>query len=640
MKTMQKFLNILSKKTTLKRRMFFLISDILLLIIAMYSSFWLRFNGAIPEQYIASLPYFMLLALILKLSFLVFYNLYDIYWRFVGIEELIKVIKALSLGSLVLVMALYLLRVNAPFKDSPFPRSILLVDYMFSLILIGSLRVFKRIALEGLRSGFKLKKLAVKILVVGAGNAGEQIIREMIRNNSFYYPIGFVDDDPAKKGVKIHGVKVLGNRRDIPAIIKNYEIDDVLIALPSASSKDIREIVQIAREAQRVEKIKILPSTTDLIDGKVTLSDIHEIKLADLLGRSAVNVDFDAIKDFIQDKRVLVTGAGGSIGSELAISILQFYPESLIILDIDETEIFYLVKKLGRLKGRIIPVIGDIKDDTRVEAVFNEFSPQIVLHAAAYKHVPILEFYPEEALKTNLTGTKVLAEMSLKYNVEKFIFISTDKAINPTSIMGASKRAGEELLRVFNQKDKTRFISVRFGNVLGSRGSVVSLFKEQIKRGGPVTVTHPEMKRYFMITSEAVLLVLEAAAVGQGGEVFVLDMGEQIKIVDLAREMITLSAFQHDRDIPIVFTRMRPGEKLYEEILGAEEGSEPTEYEKLFRVRNSNKIDSKLVMAKIDRLIEMSSQCGRREEIIKLLREIVPTYRPSEREWDIVNSEW
>ncbi|MBA7685817.1 UDP-N-acetyl-alpha-D-glucosamine C6 dehydratase [subsurface metagenome] len=517
-----------------------------------------------------------------------------------------------------------------PFKASPFPRSILLVDYIFSLVLIGSLRISKRALLEGLKSTLKMKKEKVKILIVGAGSAGEQIIREMIRNkNSNYFPVGFVDDDSAKQGIKIHGIKVLGKREEIQQIIKNNEIDEVLIALPSAHSKDIKEIVQIIRETKIIDKIKILPSAIDLIDGKVTLSDIHEIELGDLLGRAPVKIDFKAIKDSIQDKKVLVTGAGGSIGSELAKSILQFNPKALIVFDIDETDIFHLVNNLQFSKRNIIPVIGDIKDETKMASVFENFSPQIVIHSAAYKHVPILELYPEEAVKTNLHGTKILAELSLKYKVEKFVFISTDKAINPSSVMGATKRVGEELLKILNQKYKTRFISVRFGNVLGSRGSVIPLFKEQIKKGGPVNVTHPEMKRYFMSTSEAVLLVLEASAVGKGGEVFVLDMGEPIKILDLAKEMIRLSGYEPDVDIPINFTRIRQGEKLFEEILSAEEGVESTDYEKILKARSSNERSFEDLMKKINLLIKMCYENNKEDEIIKLLKEIVPTYKPS-----------
>jgi len=625
----QNSLNKAFKKSVFKRRAFFFISDVLLISLSMYISFWLRFNGAIPDQFKKSLPYFILLALGIKLFFLILYNLYDISWRFVSLEESMKVFKALSLSTLTLGMSLYFLRLSVPFKV--FPRSILLIDYVFSLILIGSLRISKRMVLEGIKSTLKSKKEKVKVLIIGAGSAGEQIIREMIRNKkSGYLPIGFVDDDPAKQGIKIHGIKVLGKREDIPDIIKNNNIDEVLIALPSAHSRDIREIVKIIKESKSMETIKILPSTTDLIDGRVSLSDIHKVELEDLLGRVPVKIDLAAIKDFIHNKNVLITGAGGSIGSELAKAIILFDPKNLVILDIDETELFYLVNKIKYSKANVIPVIGDIKNETKMEAVYKKYSPQIVFHSAAYKHVPILEFFPDEAVKTNIYGTKVLAELSLKYDVEKFIFISTDKAINPTSVMGATKRCGEEMIKILNQKNTTKFISVRFGNVLGSRGSVIPLFKEQIRRGGPVTVTHPEMKRYFMSNSEAVLLVLEASAIGEGGEVFVLDMGEPIKIVDLAEEMIRLSGYEPDVDIPIVFSQMRAGEKLFEEILSAEEGTEETEYEKIFIVRDSKGARSKDLIEKIKHLIEMSSQDVRKDEIIGLLREIVPTYMPAQ----------
>ena len=629
MKIYEISLNIVLQKTVFKRRAFFFIFDILLISFAMYASFWSRFNGVIPDQYKKSLPYFILLALFLKLTFLVLFNLYDISWHFVSIGELVKVFKALSLASLALGMALFLLRTSVFFRASPFPRSILLVDFIFSIVLIGSFRISKRILLEGLKNTLKMKGERVKILIVGAGSAGEQIIREMIRNkNSNYLPVGFADDNPAKHGIKIHGIKVLGKREDIPHIVKNYKIDEVLIALPSAHSKDIREIVQIIRETNIIEKIKILPSANDLIDGKVTLSDIQEIELEDLLGRAPVKIDFKIIKDFTLDKKVLITGAGGSIGSELAKTILQFNPKTLIVLDVDETDIFHLVNNLESSKGEIIPVIGDIKDETKIVSIFEKFLPQIVLHSAAYKHVPVLELYPEEAVQTNILGTKILAEVSLRYNIEKFIFISTDKAINPTSVMGTTKRVSEELLKVLCQKNKTKFISVRFGNVLGSRGSVIPLFKEQIKKGGPVTVTHPEMKRYFMSTSEAVLLVLEASAVGQGGEVFVLDMGEPIKIINLAKEMIKLSGYEPDVDIPIVFTDIRPGEKLFEEILSAEEGVETTEYEKIFKARSANERSLEVLIKKIDLLIKMSYENNKKDEIIELLKEIVPTYKP------------
>ncbi len=631
MNIIKKSLEFALTRTVFKRRLFFFTADIIFISFSIYASFWLRYNGVLPPESTQPILYYILLALIIKLSLLIIFNLYDFSWQFVSMKELVKIFKALSLGTLFLGMALFFLRVYKPFMVFPFPRSTILIDYIISLFLIGSFRISKRLVLEGIKSPFKNKEEKVKVLIYGAGGAGEQITRDMQRNkNSNYLPIGFVDDSPAKQGVAIHGIRVLGKGAEIQKICKNNRVDEILIALPSAHSKQIKKIVEEIRESNLIKEIKILPSVTDLMDGKVTLSDIHEIELDDLLGRSPVKIDFGAIKDFIQDKKVLITGAGGSIGSELSRSILQFNPETLIVLDNDETEIFQLVNNLGLSTKEIIPVIGDIRDEIKMASVFENLSPQIVIHSAAYKHVPVLELYPEEAVKTNIEGTKILADLSLKHNVEEFVFISTDKAINPTSVMGATKRVGEKHLKILNQKNKTKFVSVRFGNVLGSRGSVIPLFKEQIKKGGPVNVTHPEMKRYFMSASEAVLLVLEASAVGQGGEVFVLDMGEPIKILDLAKEMIRLSGYEPDVDIPIIFSKIRPGEKLFEEILSAEEGVEPTDYEKILRARSADEMSFEVLMEKINLLIKASHENSREDEIIKLLKEIIPTYKPSE----------
>jgi FlaA1/EpsC-like NDP-sugar epimerase len=366
----------------------------------------------------------------------------------------------------------------------------------------------------------------------------------------------------------------------------------------------------------------------DLVDGRVTLSDIKEVRVEDLLGRAKVEIDYAAIRTFLTGKRVLITGAGGSIGSELARTALQFQPRLTILLDIDETELFYLMSRFRRTAAGIIPVVGDIRDRNKMEGVFERFRPDIVIHSAAYKHVPVLESYPEEAVKTNILGTKILGELALKFKIEKFVYISTDKAINPSSVMGSTKRVGEEMLRVFNGHNGTKFISVRFGNVLGSRGSVIPIFEEQIKRGGPVTVTHPDMKRYFMATSEAVLLVLEAAAAGEGGEAYILDMGEPIKILDLAREMIKLSGYEPDVDIPIVFSGLRPGEKLFEELLGAEEGSERTEHDRIFRARARALRPERETLLKIDKLIEVCRDGSDFDLIINGLVDLIPTYKP------------
>jgi FlaA1/EpsC-like NDP-sugar epimerase len=629
----KKIFNIILKNSSLRRRAFFLFFDALFISFSIYASFWLRYyldyGERFPEGAATPLFYYILLALVIKLFFLIIFNLYDISWRFIGLQEIIRIFYALSIGSMFFAMIIFVLRVYSPFRDIlPFPRSAILIDFIICSFLITSLRVSKRIFIEGIKSPFRQKEERIRVLIYGAGGAGEQIVRQMQRNKaSNYMPVGFIDDNPSKSGINIHGVKVLGKREDIHSVIKANKVDEVLVALPSAHSNDIKEIVALIRNSDLIKDIKILPNVTDLINGNVTLSDIHEVELEDLLGREPVKVDFKAIENFIQGKKVLITGAGGSIGSELAKTILQFDPQKLIVFDIDETEIFHLVNHLKSRKVEIIPVIGDIKDQEKIESILKDLSPQIILHSAAYKHVPVLEMYPEEAVKTNVLGTKVLAEASIQYKIEKFIFISTDKAINPTSVMGATKRAGEELIKAFNQKNETKFISVRFGNVLGSRGSVIPLFKEQLKKGGPLTVTHPEMERYFMSTSEAVLLVLEASAIGQGGEVFVLDMGEPIKILDLAKEMIRLSGYEPDVDIPIVFTEIRPGEKLYEEILSAEEGVNPTEYDKILMARSSNQRSSDLIMEKTARLIQISHQ-NNKEEIIKILKELVPTYSP------------
>ena len=556
-----------------------------------------------------------------------YYDMYGISWRFFSPGDLLKLFKAVTLSSLSMGLLLFLLKTYAPFMA--FPRSVILLDYIFTMGFISALRVSKRALQEYRIRSDRLSRNKTKILIIGAGSAGEQIGREMLNNKkSKYFPMGYIDDDPAKAGIRIHGVKVLGTREDIPLALKSNRVDEVLVAIPSASSREIRKIVEIVRESNQVKKIKILPGISDLIAGNVTLSDIQDVQIEDLLGREPVEIDFKAIKEFLYGKTVLITGAGGSIGSELSRTVLQFEPKSLFLLDIDETELFLLMHRLKLASSEIVPVIGDINNESKMKAVFEKFRPQVVIHSAAYKHVPMLEYYPEDAVRTNVMGTKILAEMAMMHGVNKFVYISTDKAINPTSVMGSTKRVGEEMLRILNRKNKTGFICVRFGNVLGSRGSVTQLFEEQIQRGGPVTITHPEMKRYFMATSEAVLLVLEAAAAGKGGEAYVLDMGEPIKIMDLAKEMIRLSGYEPDVDIPIVYTELRPGEKLFEELLGAEEGSEPTEHAKIYRVRTSSRRDESELMEKIERLIGLGLGNSCREEIVACLKEIVPTYSP------------
>ncbi len=621
----------LLKTTVFKRKAFFLTADFLLISLAMYLSFWLRFDGRIPAYFLQYIGVYIALALVLNLSMIAIHGLYGVTWRFFGLKELVKLLQAVLIASLLMVGARFLLRPYwAPFRM--FPRSVLLLDFNFNIVLLGGLRISKRLYREYFRLRAGKVRGQARVLVVGAGSAGEQIVRDMQDSRkSRHFPVGFIDDDEAKQGVSIHGVKVLGKREDIPKILAINGIDEVLIALPSADSKDIRHIVELINKTGKGKKTKVLPGIHDIIEGKVSLTDIKDVGVEDLLGRDVVPINFDKIREFIRGKRVLVSGAGGSIGSELARTITQFDPARLFLLDNDETELFYTVNNLKKIAPDIFPVVGSIRDQAKINRVFETMRPEVVFHAAALKHVPILEHYPDEAIKTNVRGTRIMGEAAMRFGTERFVFISTDKAINPTSVMGASKRVGEEVLRVLNSMSGTRFISVRFGNVLGSRGSVIPLFRKQIAEGGPVTVTHVDMERYFMAVSEAVLLVLEVAATGRGGEAYFLDMGKLVRIDDLARDMIRLSGFEPDVDIPIVYTGLRSGEKLYEELIGSEEGSEKTESEKIFRAKNSKPLNASKLWKAVDQLVDCSlSQDSPKGEIIRLLQEIVPTYKPDE----------
>jgi FlaA1/EpsC-like NDP-sugar epimerase len=441
--------------------------------------------------------------------------------------------------------------------------------------------------------------------------------------------VGFIDDARERRGFTIHGVKILGGREKIPGIVRSLGVEEVLIAIPTASSGEIRNIVEITRSAG-ITDIRVVPSLNKILSGQVKLGDIRKVQVEDILGREPVTIRMSEIETFIRGKRILITGAGGSIGSELARQVPRFLPKQMILLDIDETELFHIENELrGHRNCDIVSVVANIQDRLKIRQIFEEYRPDVVFHAAAYKHVPVVENHPDEAVKNNVFGTRVLAEVSRETEVRTFIFISTDKAVNPTSVMGATKRVAEMMVRTLSAKNGgTRFTAVRFGNVMESRGSVIPTFKEQISRGGPVTVTHPDMKRYFMTVSEAVLLVLQASAMGQGGEVFVLNMGEAVRIADLARELIRLSGFESDRDIPIVYTGVRPGEKLFEELLSAEEGTTATEHERIFRAKIANGLDDEDLFRMIADL-ERSGREGDIEEIIRLLMSLVPTYTPS-----------
>ena len=619
----------LLRTTPLKRRAFFLLADVVLIAVSIIASFELRFGGDIPAIFRASLVFYGAIAVGIKLLFLALHGMYGFSWRFFGLQDLLRLVRAVVFSTLTLTVFIFLQKTIEVFRS--FPRSVLILDFLFTLGLLGGLRISKR-AVREYRIRVKNKnKTGIRVLIIGAGQAGQQIVREMGSSAiSKYLPVGYVDDDPAKQGLLIQEEKVLGTRDDIPTIMKEYQVEEALVAMPSAASKDIREIVRLLRQSVGGGKIKILPGVIDFMERDIALKDIQEVKVEDLLGRSPVTIDFASIRDFLAGKRVLITGAAGSIGSELTRSVLQFGPAEVVALDIDETEIFYLHNRVRFEGNAIIPVIGDVRDSVKIAGLFAQHQPQIVIHSAAYKHVPILERFAAEAVTTNILATRGLGELAIRHGVETFVFISTDKAVNPTSVMGASKRIAEDVLSALNGRpgSGTKFISVRFGNVLGSRGSVIPIFQEQIRRGGPVTVTHPAMKRYFMAVNEAVLLVLEAAAVGRGGEVFVLDMGEPVKIEDLAKEMIRLSGFEPGAEIPIIYTGLRPGEKLFEELFGGAEDMEPLKFEKIFKLRRRESVDEKTLLADVDRLRDLCAVGCSKKDIVEIFRRVVPTYRP------------
>ncbi len=625
------------RKNTKIRFLFFLSADIILIALSVFLAFLLRFDGRIPFQYLENGNIFaiIILSLLFSLPIFYFFRLYSFSWSYVSANELIALFKAVII-IFIFLSAVFLAFSVLRFFQS-FPRSAIIISCFLIFVFCGAIRFSKRVWISLFRK--EEKNRAEKVLIVGAGDAGEQILRNMINlKNSPFFPIGFVDDNPVKSGITIHGVKVLGKIRDIPEIAGKNEIKQLIIALPSAGSDTIKIAVGLGRKSG-IQNIKIVPTLNEIIDGQISIKDLRQIQVEDLLGREPVCLDKKSIEDFIRNKNVLITGAAGSIGSELARQTAKLQPSLLLLLDQDETTIFNISEeiknKFSHLK--IASLVADICEAAKIKRIFNEYKPNIIFHAAAYKHVSLMERQPDEAFRNNILGTKIIAETALNCGAEKFIFISTDKSVNPTSIMGATKRIGEMLCQSFNQKNNakfapldgkhiTGFISVRFGNVLDSRGSVIPVFREQIKRGGPVEVTHPEMKRYFMLIPEACLLVMQSGAMGIGGEVFVLDMGKPIKIYDLAREMISLSGFEPDKDIAIVFTRPRPGEKLFEEMLTAEEGAASTCNEKIFRA-NLSAVDKEKLKQAIEKL---KGATGRndKKEMQGILKEIIPSYKP------------
>ena len=573
-------------------------------------------------------PILLVFFIIIKLPVFGLFKQYRGWWRYVSISDLTGIIGASLLSTFIIVVSWYTMlnttSVRRNFQNiAGVGQGVLVADMFATVLLLAGLRMAIRLYYEEFRTveGGRLKRF----LIIGAGNTGEALLREIHRMPVAQYDvIGFIDDDPLKQGIDIHGIPVLGTVDELARICKEHNIEEIAIAMPSASHQERRRVVQVC-EGTKI-RFQTVPLLTDIASGKLSVSQIRNIDINDLLGREPVQLDLDLIEAFLKDKTILVTGAGGSIGSEMCRQVCNFSPKLLLLVEQAENPLFYIERDL-RQHFPDVPIkatVCNITDKRRVEEIFEKHRPQVVIHAAAHKHVPLMELNPGEAIKNNVVGTRVAADAADKYGTANFVMISTDKAVNPTSIMGSSKRVAEMYIQDLNRQSKTHFVTVRFGNVLGSEGSVVPIFKKQIAEGGPLTITHPRMKRYFMTIPEANQLVLQAATMGKGGEIFVLDMGEPVKIVDLARELITLSGFRPGEDIEMVFTGPRPGEKLFEELSIKGEDMQPTRHPKIVIWKNML-MDHDKLRTSIDELVDVA-QMQEHSRIVKKVKELVPEY--------------
>jgi len=609
-----------------RERLVLIFFDLLFINFTTWLSFMIRFEGNIPLSYQNQWLYFAVLINSIRIATFYLFGLYNSLWDYSSLPEMLQIIKAVVVSSLLIMF------VDRVILTPAIPLSIHYISLMINILLIGGSRFAIRLRQEILSRFDNRKKKDCRVLVIGAGQAGALIIREMQQQSTPYLPVAILDDNYLKLKHYLHGVPVVGEIAALPKAVKEYDIDEILVAIPSAPKERLREIVTIAQESGL--PVRIIPGLLATSDERITLDKVREVQIEDLLGRKPVKLELDEIAGYLKGERVLVTGAGGSIGSELCRQVARFEPESLLLLGRGENSIYEIDQELKESYPALqkIPVIADIRDRARLAKIFREYRPTVVFHAAAHKHVPLMEDAPDEAVKNNVFGTKNVAELADEYGVKRFVMISTDKAVNPTSVMGATKRVAEMIIQMLAEKSKTKFCAVRFGNVLGSRGSVIPLFKRQIAKGGPVTVTHPEMVRFFMTIPEAVSLVIQAGAMGEKGELFILDMGEPVKILDLARDLIRLSGFVPDKDIKIEFCGIRPGEKLYEEILTAEEGANTTRHERIY-VGKPDHFDPehlKKDLAYLEKWVSVAD----RVKVVEKLYEMIPQYTPSPRWWE------
>lgn len=597
------------------------ILDLLIITVSGFLALYIRFDFQFSKMEMAyvdrELKYLPINLMITLLLFVLF-KLYRSVWRFASANEFLNVISACSVSTLIQIVIMSVMKMRMPV-------SYYMMKYVILIVGVGSLRFAYRILrmLQEKRMGLR-KDSRRNTMVVGAGEAGAMIIKEF--QNSRYLDqkvCCVIDDNEAKQGKYLRGVKIMGGRDDIRYLAHELQIDEIIVALPSASQSQVKEILQICQETGC--ELKVLPGLYQMINGEISVSKLRKVEIEDLLGREPIKLQVDSVMGYVAGKVILVTGGGGSIGSELCRQIAAHKPKKLIIVDIYENNAYDIQQELKRKSPELdlVVLIASVRNTHRMNSIFETYRPDIVYHAAAHKHVPLMEDSPNEAIKNNVFGTYKTAKAADKYGVKRFVLISTDKAVNPTNIMGASKRICEMIIQMMNNHSKTDFVAVRFGNVLGSNGSVIPLFKKQIEQGGPVTVTHPEIIRYFMTIPEAVSLVLQAGALAKGGEIFVLDMGEPVKILDLAKNLIRLSGYKPFEDIPIEFTGLRPGEKLYEELLMSEEGLRETE-NALIHIGKPIEFDEKRFQKELEELREAADQDS--VAIRQKVQEIVPTY--------------
>jgi FlaA1/EpsC-like NDP-sugar epimerase len=567
-----------------RHRIWQLVADAGLIALAWWLAFELRFDHGVPIYYDKLFQRTILIVVAIQLVVFVLFRFYDRWWRYVSVRDMWSALRGVTAAVVASSLTVYFF---SPVAQVRLPRSVAIMDWLLLLAFVAGSRLLARSVIE--RPGTGLIARGKEVLVVGAGDAGQLVIREMQRNRQLgYTPIGLVDDDPRKKNLRIHGVRVLGTTDDLRHILRDNRPDEVILAIPSASGEMRQRIVNVTREGN--VPVKTLPGLYELIAGDSDLAtQLRPVQVEDVLGREPVEVDLEASAAYLKGETVLVTGAGGSIGSELCRQIARVGPQRLILVDQGETALFEIERELVDERGfaASIPVLADCKSRTRMKQVFERYQPGVVFHAAAYKHVPLMEANPLESVRNNSLATRVLVEAAAEHGAKRFVLISTDKAVNPKTVMGQSKALCEWIVEAYGAREDvaTRYVAVRFGNVLGSSGSVIPIFRRQIAKGGPVTLTHPEMTRYFMTIPEAASLVVQAGAIGGRGDVFVLDMGEPVRILDLAMQMIRLSGKDPEHDIDIDIVGSRPGEKLHEELWGQGEVAEPTQHPKIMRVR-------------------------------------------------------